>query len=48
MELIHTYYRVTDVDRSVAFYGRSGFEERRRTPIREDESRTGPNLALAV
>jgi lactoylglutathione lyase len=34
MELIHTRYRITDVDRSVAFYGALGFEERRRMPIR--------------
>jgi len=36
MELIHTCYRITDVDRSVAFYGALGFEERRRMPIREE------------
>lgn len=33
MELIHTCYRITDIDRSVAFYGALGFEERRRMPI---------------
>ena len=36
MELIHTCYRITDVDRSVAFYEALGFEERRRLPIREE------------
>ncbi len=36
MELIHTCYRITDVDRSVAFYTALGFEERRRMPIREE------------
>jgi lactoylglutathione lyase len=36
MELIHTCYRITDIDRSVAFYNALGFEERRRLPIREE------------
>ena len=36
MELIHTCYRITDIDRSVAFYSALGFEERRRMPIREE------------
>jgi lactoylglutathione lyase len=36
MELIHTSYRITDIDRSVAFYEALGFEERRRMPIREE------------
>ena len=36
MELIHTCYRITDVDRSVPFYEALGFEERRRMPIREE------------
>ena len=36
MELLHTCYRVTDVDRSVAFYEALGFEERRRLPIRDE------------
>jgi lactoylglutathione lyase len=35
-ELIHTCYRITDIDRSVAFYNALGFEERRRLPIREE------------
>jgi len=36
MSLLHTCYRITDVDRSVAFYEALGFEERRRAPIREE------------
>ncbi len=36
MSLIHTCYRITDVDRSVAFYEALGFEEVRRAPIREE------------
>ncbi len=36
MELIHTCYRIADIDRSVAFYTALGFEERRRMPIREE------------
>ena len=35
-ELIHTCYRVLDLERSVAFYEKLGFEERRRLPIREE------------
>jgi lactoylglutathione lyase len=35
-ELIHTCYRVTDVEKSVEFYEKLGFEERRRMPIREE------------
>jgi lactoylglutathione lyase len=36
MELIHTCYRIGDIDRSVAFYTTLGFEERRRVPIRDE------------
>ena len=36
MELIHTCYRIGDIDRSVAFYEALGFEERRRMPIRDE------------
>ena len=36
MELIHTCYRITDPDRSVAFYEALGFEGRRRLPIRDE------------
>ncbi len=35
-ELIHTCYRVLDLDRSAAFYGKLGFEELRRMPIRDE------------
>lgn len=35
-ELIHTCYRITDVDKSVEFYKKLGFEERRRMPIRDE------------
>jgi lactoylglutathione lyase len=36
MSLIHTCYRITDIDRSVAFYNALGFEEKGRVPIREE------------
>jgi lactoylglutathione lyase len=36
MSLIHTCYRILDVDRSVAFYQALGFEEKRRIPIRDE------------
>ena len=36
MELIHTCYRITDIDRSVKFYEALGFEERGRFPIRDE------------
>lgn len=36
MPLIHTCYRITDIDRSVAFYELLGFEETRRMPIRDE------------
>jgi lactoylglutathione lyase len=35
-ELIHTCYRIGDIDRSVAFYEALGFEEVRRMPIRDE------------
>jgi lactoylglutathione lyase len=35
-ELIHTCYRITDIDRSVEFYEKLGFEETRRIPIRDE------------
>ena len=34
--LIHTCYRIGDIDRSVAFYTALGSEERRRMPIRDE------------
>jgi lactoylglutathione lyase len=36
MALIHTCYRIVEIDRSVAFYEALGFEERRRMPIRDE------------
>ncbi|MBA2566453.1 MAG: VOC family protein [Thermoleophilaceae bacterium] len=35
-ELIHTCYRIADIDRSVRFYEALGFEEVGRMPIREE------------
>ena len=36
MALIHTCYRIGDIDRSVSFYEALGFEEVGRMPIREE------------
>jgi len=36
MSLIHTCYRITDIDRSVAFYNALGFREVGRMPIRDE------------
>jgi lactoylglutathione lyase len=36
MELIHTCYRITDPERSVAFYEALGLEKRRELPIRDE------------
>ncbi|MDQ1727644.1 MAG: lactoylglutathione lyase [Frankiaceae bacterium] len=35
-ELIHTCYRIAEIDRSVAFYEKLGFEEVGRLPIRDE------------
>jgi len=35
-ELIHTCYRIGDIDSSVAFYEKLGFEEVGRRPIRDE------------
>lgn len=35
-ELIHTCYRIGDIDKSVAFYEKLGFEELTRMPIRDE------------
>jgi len=35
-ELIHTCYRVLDLDRSIAFYEKLGLEEIGRIPIRDE------------
>jgi lactoylglutathione lyase len=36
VSFLHTCYRITDVDRSVAFYEALGFQEVRRLPIRDE------------
>jgi lactoylglutathione lyase len=36
MGLIHTCYRILDIDRSVAFYQALGFDEISRAPIRDE------------
>lgn len=36
MSLIHTCYRITDIDRSVSFYNALGFNEIGRIPIRDE------------
>ena len=36
MQLIHTCYRIGDIDRSVDFYRALGFEEIGRMPIRDE------------
>ena len=36
MSLIHTCYRISNIDRSVAFYNALGFKEIGRIPIREE------------
>jgi lactoylglutathione lyase len=36
MGFLHTCYRITDIDRSVAFYRALGFEEVKRMPIRDE------------
>ena len=42
--LIHTCYRITDIDRSVAFYKALGFEEVARMPIRDEAINVFMNL----
>ena len=42
--LIHTCYRITDIDRSVAFYNALGFEEVARLPIRDEAVNVFMNL----
>ena len=53
--LIHTCYRITDIERSVAFYRALGFEEVSRLPIRDEavnvflnqpDDADGPRLEL--
>jgi lactoylglutathione lyase len=52
-ELIHTCYRITDIDRSVSFYEKLGMEEVSRLPIGNDATNVfmglpgdGPRLEL--
>jgi lactoylglutathione lyase len=52
-ELIHTCYRITDIDASVAFYEKLGFEEVGRMVIRDEATNVymglpgdGPRLEL--
>jgi lactoylglutathione lyase len=54
-ELIHTCYRVLDLDRSVSFYAALGFEELRRVAIGDDATNSflglpgdGPRLELTL
>jgi lactoylglutathione lyase len=42
--LIHTCYRITDIDRSVGFYKALGFEEVGRVPIRDEATNVFMNL----
>ena len=44
MELIHTCYRITDPERSVAFYEALGLEKRRELPIRDEAVNVFMNL----
>jgi lactoylglutathione lyase len=43
-ELIHTCYRITDIDRSTDFYKALGFEEIARMPIRDEAVNVFMNL----
>jgi lactoylglutathione lyase len=52
-ELIHTCYRVLDLERSAAFYEKLGFERLREVPIRDEATNLflglpgdGPRLEL--
>jgi lactoylglutathione lyase len=44
MSLIHTCYRILEIDRSVAFYEALGFQEVRRVPIRDEATNVFMNL----
>jgi lactoylglutathione lyase len=55
MSLIHTCYRILEIDRSVKFYEALGFEELRRIPIRDEATNVfmglpedGPNPRLEL
>jgi lactoylglutathione lyase len=44
VQLIHTCYRIGDIDRSVTFYEAIGFQEISRMPIREEAINVFMNL----
>jgi lactoylglutathione lyase len=44
MRYLHTCYRIGDIDRSVDFYGKLGFEEIGRIPIRDEAVNVFMNL----
>ena len=44
MSYLHTCYRIGDIDRSVAFYRKLGFEEVGRMPIRDEAINVFMNL----
>jgi lactoylglutathione lyase len=44
MALIHTCYRITDIDRSVKFYEALGFAEVGRLPIRDEATNVFMNI----
>lgn len=48
MELIHTCYRIGDIDRSVAFYETLGFEELKRMPIRRGGTGEAINVFMGL
>jgi len=55
MSLIHTCYRILEIDRSVAFYEALGFKEIGRIPIRDEATNVfmglpddGPNPRLEL
>ncbi|MHB8692875.1 MAG: VOC family protein [Solirubrobacteraceae bacterium] len=55
MSLIHTCYRILEIDRSVAFYEALGFQEIGRIPIRDEATNVfmglpddGPNPRLEL
>ena len=43
-QLIHTCYRITDIDQSIEFYKALGFEEIGRVPIRDEAVNVFMNL----
>jgi lactoylglutathione lyase len=43
-QYLHTCYRIGDIDRSVDFYGKLGFEEVRRSPIGDEAVNVFMNL----